>query len=102
MKYYTGNNTGDVPGNLPSPYYWWEAGAFFGLMVEYTYYTGDTTYNTEVFQAIQHQVGTDDDFMPSNQTKAEVITSRREVRSCSLFELRFSESAELYLSRKYT
>lgn len=21
MKYYTGNNTGDVPGNLPDPYY---------------------------------------------------------------------------------
>ncbi len=27
MSYYTGNNTGDVPGNLPEPYYWWEAGA---------------------------------------------------------------------------
>lgn len=27
MSYYTGNHTGDVPGNLPSPYYWWEAGA---------------------------------------------------------------------------
>lgn len=23
MKYYTGNNTGDVPGNLPDPYYWY-------------------------------------------------------------------------------
>lgn len=22
MSYYTGNETGDVPGNLPSPYYW--------------------------------------------------------------------------------
>lgn len=21
MKYYTGNNTGDVPGNLPAPYF---------------------------------------------------------------------------------
>jgi mannan endo-1,6-alpha-mannosidase len=29
MKYYTGNNTGDVPGNLPDPYYWWEAGAMW-------------------------------------------------------------------------
>jgi len=27
MSYYTGNHTGDTPGNLPSPYYWWEAGA---------------------------------------------------------------------------
>jgi mannan endo-1,6-alpha-mannosidase len=35
MKYYTGNNTGDVPGNLPDPYYWWEAGAMFMNMIEY-------------------------------------------------------------------
>lgn len=27
MKYYTGNKTGDTPGNLPDPYYWWECGA---------------------------------------------------------------------------
>ena len=42
VRYYTGNNTGDVPGNLPSPYYWWEAGAmlvlflcFFGPFLTY-------------------------------------------------------------------
>ena len=29
MSYYTGNNTGDTPGNLPDPYYWWEAGAMY-------------------------------------------------------------------------
>jgi mannan endo-1,6-alpha-mannosidase len=29
MSYYTGNNTGDVPGNLPDPYSWWEAGAMW-------------------------------------------------------------------------
>lgn len=27
MTYYTGNRTGDTPGNLPDPYYWWECGA---------------------------------------------------------------------------
>jgi hypothetical protein len=27
MSYYIGNNTGNIPGNLPGPYYWWEAGA---------------------------------------------------------------------------
>ena len=27
MSEYTGNHTGDVPGNLPDPYYWWECGA---------------------------------------------------------------------------
>jgi mannan endo-1,6-alpha-mannosidase len=70
MKYYTGNNTGDVPGNLPDPYYWWEAGAMFGEMVEYWYYTGDTTYNAEVKQAMLHQVGENNDYMPANQTKS--------------------------------
>lgn len=71
MVYYTGNNTGDVPGNLPSPYYWWEAGAFFMSMVEYWYYTGDETYMNETKQAILHQTGEDNDFMPANQTKSE-------------------------------
>lgn len=37
MKYYTGNETGDTPGNLPDPYYWWEAGGMFGQMVDYYY-----------------------------------------------------------------
>jgi mannan endo-1,6-alpha-mannosidase len=71
MKYYTGNNTGDNPGNLPSPYYWWEAGAMFGTMVEYWYYTSDTTYNPVVKAALLSQAGEDDDFMPLNQTKTE-------------------------------
>lgn len=37
MKYYTGNQTGDTPGNLPDPYYWWETGGMFGHMVDYYY-----------------------------------------------------------------
>lgn len=71
MKYYTGNNTGDVAGNLPDPYYWWEAGAMFGIMIDYWYYTGDATYNDEVKEALVHQAGTNYDFMPANQTKTE-------------------------------
>ncbi|KAH8653863.1 cell wall glycosyl hydrolase [Xylariales sp. PMI_506] len=71
MKYYTGNDTGDVPGNLPDPYYWWEAGAFFGTYVDYWAFTGDDTYNNVTFQALQHQVGADDDYMPENQTLSE-------------------------------
>lgn len=31
MTTYTGNRTGDTPGNLPDPYYWWEAGAMYVL-----------------------------------------------------------------------
>lgn len=71
MKYYTGNNTGDNPGNVPSPYFWWEGGGMFGTMVDYWYYTGDTSYNDVVEQALLSQVGTNEDYMPSNQTRTE-------------------------------
>jgi mannan endo-1,6-alpha-mannosidase len=71
VKYYTGNNTGDVPGNLPAPYYWWEAGAFFGSLIDYWYYTGDTQYNEIVQQAMLWQTGPNADYMPANQTKTE-------------------------------
>ncbi|KAJ5259585.1 Mannan endo-1-6-alpha-mannosidase DCW1 [Penicillium angulare] len=71
VTFYTGNNTGDTPGNLPDPYYWWEAGAFFGALVNYWSLTGDTTYNEITVQAMTHQAGTKGDFMPSNQTYTE-------------------------------
>lgn len=70
VKYYTGNNTGDVPGNLPDPYYWWEAGAMFGSLIDYWYYTGDDTYNKITTQAMLHQAGPDRDYQPENQTKS--------------------------------
>ncbi|CAI6098983.1 unnamed protein product [Clonostachys chloroleuca] len=68
LKFYTGNNTGDVPGNLPDPYYWWVCGAMFGTMVDYWHYTGDSQYNDITKQAMVHQAGPDRDFMPKNQT----------------------------------
>ncbi|PNY25314.1 Mannan endo-1,6-alpha-mannosidase DCW1 [Tolypocladium capitatum] len=71
MRFYTGNNTGDVPGNLPDPYYWWTAGAMFGTMIDYWFLTGDSTYNDETLQAIVHQGAPSKDFMPLNQTRTE-------------------------------
>ncbi|KAI9674599.1 MAG: hydrolase 76 protein [Trizodia sp. TS-e1964] len=71
VKYYTGYRPGDVPGNLPSPYYWWEAGAMMGSLIDYWYYTGDTQFNDIVTQAMLHQVGPNKDFMPPNQTSTE-------------------------------
>ncbi|TGJ81978.1 hypothetical protein E0Z10_g6796 [Xylaria hypoxylon] len=69
LKYYTGNNTGDTAGNLPDPYFWWEAGAMFGTMVDYWFYTGDESYIDVTTEAMLHQTGDDHDFMPRNQTK---------------------------------
>ncbi|KAK3685574.1 glycoside hydrolase family 76 protein [Podospora appendiculata] len=69
VKYYTGNNTGDTPGNLPDPYFWWEAGAMFGTLIDYWFLTGDTTYNEITTQAMLHQAAPTADFMPQNQTR---------------------------------
>ena len=69
MTYYTGNQTGDVPGNLPDPYYWWEAGAMFGSLMDYYYYTDDSTYNDVVTQGMLFQKGPENDYMTPNQTK---------------------------------
>jgi mannan endo-1,6-alpha-mannosidase len=71
MKYYHGNETGQTVGLFPWPYYWWHAGAAFGAMVDYWYYTGDTTYNNVTSQAMLFQAGPENDYMPINQTKSE-------------------------------
>ena len=74
MTYYTGNQTGKEPGLLPAPYYWWEAGAMWGGMVEYWHYTGDTSYNDVVAQAILAQASPTDDFMMPEETNQLVYT----------------------------
>lgn len=40
-----------------------------GSLINYWYYTGDTTYNENVKQAMIHQSGEEFDFMPTNQSK---------------------------------
>ena len=45
----------------------------FDQMVQYWYYTGDDTYNEVVTQGLLAQIGPDEDFMPPNQTRTEVI-----------------------------
>ncbi|KAG6013303.1 hypothetical protein E4U43_007371 [Claviceps pusilla] len=71
VTYYSGNKPGGTPGLLPTPYYWWEAGAFLGSLIDYWYYTGDDQYNQLVKQGLLFQVGEDNDYMPRNQTLTE-------------------------------
>ncbi|KAJ5226166.1 hypothetical protein N7468_007391 [Penicillium chermesinum] len=71
MSYYTGMNPGDNPGNLPDPYYWWEAGAMFNALIDYWFYTGDDTWNDITQQGMLWQAGDNMAFMPNNQTKTE-------------------------------
>lgn len=71
MEFYIGDQPGQIPGLLPEPYYWWYAGAMFGSLVDYWYYTGDDQYVDVVRQALVFQVGDYDDYMPRNQTRTE-------------------------------
>ncbi|KAI0012083.1 glycosyl hydrolase family 76-domain-containing protein [Xylariaceae sp. FL0662B] len=71
VSFYNGDKPGQIPGLLPEPYYWWEGGAFMGALIDYWYYTGDTTYNNITTQGLLHQVGPDKDYMPPNQTLTE-------------------------------
>jgi mannan endo-1,6-alpha-mannosidase len=81
MSYYTGNitNTPSTVGVLPGPYYWWEAGALWGAMLDYYHYTNDvcyppfpkkhtsnllqSSYNNVTTQALLSQVGPLYDYM---------------------------------------
>ncbi|KAK3708011.1 hypothetical protein LTR37_011704 [Vermiconidia calcicola] len=70
LNYYNGEDPGGIPGLLPPPYYWWEAGAMFGSLIDYWYYTGDDTFNRVTTDGILFQVGPDYNFMPPNQSKS--------------------------------
>ncbi|KAF5127001.1 hypothetical protein DV495_002983 [Geotrichum candidum] len=71
MDYYNGNDTGQTPGMFSNPYYWWEAGAAWGSMIDYWYYTNDTKYNDIVKSSLLFQIGPNWDYMPENQTTTE-------------------------------
>lgn len=70
MSYYDGNKAGNTPGILPKPYYCWEGGGLFDTLIDYWHYTGDSSYNDLVTQALLFQRGDNNDFMPANQTKS--------------------------------
>lgn len=75
MTYYSGNLSGQVPGILPGPcasvecYYWWEAGAMWGALINYWQYTGDESYQSTVLEALKFQIGPDKNYNPPNQSK---------------------------------
>jgi mannan endo-1,6-alpha-mannosidase len=60
MSHYNGNVSTNplMVGDLPEPYYWWEAGAMWGAMLDYYHYTGDYSYNEQILQALLAPVNT--------------------------------------------
>ncbi|KAF2195712.1 glycoside hydrolase family 76 protein [Zopfia rhizophila CBS 207.26] len=60
------NYTGQIPGILGSPYTWPIAGAVFGSLVDYWYYTGNDKFNNTTMDALLNQAGDRYNFRPTN------------------------------------
>ncbi|CCC67833.1 hypothetical protein NCAS_0A12750 [Naumovozyma castellii] len=71
MDYYTGDQYGQTVGMFSDPYYWWEAGGAWGTMLDYWYFMQNDTYNDIITAALLHQVGTDNNYIPLNQSTTE-------------------------------
>ncbi|KAI0471878.1 glycoside hydrolase family 76 protein [Xylariaceae sp. FL0804] len=74
MDYYTGTDSGGIPGILPQDdYEWWTGGALWASMIDYRDHTGDTSYDDKISEGLLFQRGSDgrDDFMPQNYTSEE-------------------------------
>ncbi|KAH7165560.1 glycoside hydrolase [Dactylonectria macrodidyma] len=75
MGYYSGNRS-DYPkdlGDLHDPYYWWVAGALWGIMLDYYHLTKDPSYNDVVIEALlgPTNLGTGQDYMPAEHADEE-------------------------------
>ena len=73
MEYYEGLRYGGVVGTFQQPYYWWHAGEVFGSWVDYWYYCqkDNETFEQILFDAMYHQRGENNDYIPSNQSMTE-------------------------------
>jgi mannan endo-1,6-alpha-mannosidase len=58
-----------IPGLFSDPYYFWEAGAVWGGLLDYAHLTGNTQNNDLIASALLFQIGEFNAFMPMNQSK---------------------------------
>lgn len=72
MDYYEGTRSGGVVGMFQPPYYWWEAGEAFGLLLDQWYYCSEDKYESIIQDALIHQANAPAyDYVPANQTDTE-------------------------------
>lgn len=71
MDYYEGNRKGGTVGMFQSPYYWWQAGEAWGGMLDMWWYCQNDTYESDIYDALMHQRGDNNDYIPSNQSTTE-------------------------------
>jgi len=63
--------SGATVGMFQEPYYWWEAGVAFGVLIDYQYLLEESNYTSMIKAALLHQAGDSYEFMPSNQSLVE-------------------------------
>jgi 3-methylcrotonyl-CoA carboxylase beta subunit len=68
---------GGYPGVLYLPYYWWQAGAMFGTLLDYWHYTGDNQYNNLVRDGLIHQFGDNYDLVRLSLHRIRVMIEKR-------------------------
>lgn len=71
MDYYEGIRYGGTVGMFQSPYYWWEAGEAFGGMIDTWAWCQNDTYEQIIYDALMYQRGTQNNYIPSNQSTTE-------------------------------
>lgn len=82
FTYYSGNDSGGIPGAFPSK--WYEGSALFIVALNYWHYTGDDTYNAITAEGLEWQSGPQGDYMPTNYSQFLV---RKELPATSAQEL---------------
>lgn len=70
---YTYHNESSTAGgfNQPQPWFWWLSGNGWNGLLDYTVYTGDTTYAADLLSALGTNVGENFDFAPAAQASWE-------------------------------
>ncbi|KAK0871397.1 hypothetical protein LTR91_014316 [Friedmanniomyces endolithicus] len=67
---YEYHNTSSTAGlfNQPEPWFWWLSGAGWTALIDYTAYTNDTTYISDIHTALSQNLGSNYDFVPAEQS----------------------------------
>ncbi|KAL7627935.1 hypothetical protein AAE478_002130 [Parahypoxylon ruwenzoriense] len=69
MSFYNGNETGQIPGILPSDeYYPWTGGVLWNTLLDYRARSGDTKFDSLISQGLLWQKGPHNDYLAPNWT----------------------------------
>ncbi|AMD19656.1 HCL495Cp [Eremothecium sinecaudum] len=71
LDYYSGKDPGGTVGMFTNPYYWWQAGAAWGSILDYGFYMENNTYEGHLIEAMLAQVGERIDYVPAEQATTE-------------------------------